>query len=136
MRVLLDECLPRQLQQWLSEARPDWIVMTVQNAGWAAMKNGVLLRAANGKFDVLLTADKNMHHQQNFTGLDISVLVFPANRIKLVRLGVPAILQSLPRVRQGEKTIMDLGAAPDWGGAVLHDVIAEEGGRTRHVFNN
>jgi predicted nuclease of predicted toxin-antitoxin system len=136
MRALLDECLPRQLQQWLSVARPDWVAMTVQNAGWAAMKNGVLLRAANGKFDVLLTADKNMHHQQNFTGLDISVLVFPANRIKLVRLGVPAILQSLPRVRQGEKTIMDLGATPDWGGAVLHDVIAEEGGITRHVFSN
>jgi len=100
------------------------------------MKNGVLLRAANGKFDVLLTADKNMHHQQNFTGLDISVLVFPANRIKLVRAGVPAILQSLPRVSQGEKTIMDLGAAPHWGVAVLHDVIVEEGGITRHVFNN
>jgi len=136
MRVLLDECLPRQLQHWLSLARPDWSVMTVQNAGWAAMKNGVLLRVANGNFDVLLTADKNMHHQQNFTGLEISVLVFPANRIKLVRLGVPAILQSLPRVRQGAKTIMDLSGVPDWGAAVLDDAVAERGGTTRHVFRS
>jgi predicted nuclease of predicted toxin-antitoxin system len=75
MRVLVDECLPRQLRQWLLAARPGWTVMTVQDAGWASMKNGVLLQAANGKFDVLVTADKNMHHQQNFAGLSISALV-------------------------------------------------------------
>ena len=41
MRVLVDECLPRHLRQWLSTARPDWTVMTVQDAGWASMKNGL-----------------------------------------------------------------------------------------------
>ena len=50
MRVLIDECLPRQLCQWLSTVQPAWTSLTVQEAGWAAMKNGVLLRAANGAF--------------------------------------------------------------------------------------
>ena len=86
MRFLVDECLPRQLRQWLLIARPDWTVTTVQEAGWAAMKNGILLRAANGTFDVL----------------GISVLVLPTNRAKLVRAGVLALVQSLPRERPGE----------------------------------
>jgi len=133
MRVLVDECLPRQLRQWLPAARPDWAAMTVQDAGWASMKNGALLRAASGSFDVLVTADKNMHHQQNLVGLDISVLVFPTNRAKIVQAGVLALVQSLARVRPGEKTIMGLAAASDWSVAKLAEVIVEQG-ITRHVF--
>ena len=133
MRVLVDECLPRQLRQWLSAARPDWAVMTVQDAGLASMKNGVLPRAANETFDVLVTADKNMHRQQNFVGLNIAVLVFPSNRAKLVRAGVHALVQSLPHVRAGEKAVMDLAQAQDWSIAGLADVVVEQG-ITRHVF--
>lgn len=135
MRVLVDECLPRQLRQWLLIARPDWAVTTVQEAGWAAMKNGTLLRAANGAIDVLVTADKNMHHQQNFAGLSISVLVFPTNRAKLVRAGVLALVQSLPRVRPGEKAVMDFAQAQDWSSANLADVVVEQG-IARHVFRS
>ena len=133
MRVLVDECLPRQLRQWLIAESPEWSVLTVQDSGWASMKNGALLRVANGSFDVLLTADKNLHHQQNFAGLDISVLVFPVNRIQLVRVGVHAIVQSLARVRPSEKAIMDLGMAVDWGSAVLDSVTIEKG-IARHRF--
>ena len=99
------------------------------------MKNGLLLRAANASFDVLVTADKNMHHQQNFVGLAIAVLVFPANRAKLVQAGVGAIAESVVRLRAGEKTIMELTASLDWSTASLVDVIAE-GGITRHVFRS
>ena len=133
MRVLVDECLPRQLRQWLAAARPGWTVLTVQEAGWASMKNGVLLQAANHAFDVLVTADKNMHHQQNFVGLDISVLVFPTNRAKLVKAGVPALVQSLPRVKAGEKAVMDMARAQDWATTRLAELIVEQG-ITRHVF--
>lgn len=133
MRVLVDECLPRQLCQWLLAARPDWVVSTVQGAGWAAMKNGLLLRTANDAFDVLVTADRNMHHQQNFEGLAISVLVFPTNRLKLVRAGVAALLQSLPQVGRAQKAIMDLTGTPDWGTARLAEVLDEQG-IARHVF--
>lgn len=75
IRVLIDECLPKQLKRWLAEIDPNLEIQTIKDAGWEGMKNGILLREANGKFDVLVTADKNMHHQQNFVGLDIPVLV-------------------------------------------------------------
>ena len=68
-------------------------------------------------------------------GLAISVLVFPANRAKLVQAGVGAIAQSVSRLRAGEKTIMELAASVDWGTAVLVDVIAE-GSITRHDFRS
>lgn len=135
MRALVDECLPRQLCQWLSATRPDWVVITVQDAGWASMKNGLLLRAANGAFDVLVTADKNIHHQQNFTGLDISVLVFPTNLARLVRAGVPALVQSLPRVLPGEKAAMDFAQARDWSNARLAEIMVERG-IARHTFRS
>ena len=72
------------------------------------MKNGLLLRTANGAFDALVTADKIMHHQQNFVGLDIAVMVFPTNRAKVVKAGVGALVQSLAKLRSGEKTVMEL----------------------------
>jgi predicted nuclease of predicted toxin-antitoxin system len=57
MRLLLDECLPKDLAR---EFRGH-MVKTVPQAGWASVSNGKLLRliADSGKFDVFLTMDKN-----------------------------------------------------------------------------
>jgi predicted nuclease of predicted toxin-antitoxin system len=133
MRILVDECLPRQLRHWLLAERSDWTVVTVQDSGWASMKNGILLREANGMFDVLVTADRNMHHQQNFVGLTISVLVFPANKAKLVQEGVAALVQSLPRIGPGEKAIMELAAGSNWNAAKLAEVVQRQG-IAHHLF--
>ena len=51
MRLLLDECVPKRLKRALR--RHD--VKTVQDMGWAGIKNGELLRVADGQFDALLT---------------------------------------------------------------------------------
>ena len=133
IRVLIDECLPTQLKRWLDEIDRDLEIQTIKDAGWEGMKNGVLLRAANGKFDVLVTADKNMHHQQNFVGLDISVLVYPTNRAKTVKLGVSALVQSLQKIKPGQKTVMDISLVQDWNNSVL-EVVVEKNGVTHHVF--
>ena len=133
IRILIDECLPKQLKRWLAEIDADLEIQTIKEAGWEGMKNGVLLRAANGKYDVLVTADKNMHHQQNFVGLDISVLVYPTNRAKAVKLGVTALDQSLRKIKPGQKTVMDMSLVQDWNNSVLDDVV-EKNGVTHHVF--
>jgi len=133
IRVLIDECLPKQLKLWLAEIDTDLEIQTIKDAGWEGMKNGVLLRVANGKFDVLVTADKNMHHQQNFIGLDISVLVYPTNRAKTVKLGVSALVQSLQKIKPGQKTVMDMSLVQDWNNSVLEDVV-EKNGVAHHVF--
>ena len=47
------------------------------------MKNGELLHRACGKFDVFVTADQNLAHQQNIASLPLAVvvLVAPTNRL-------------------------------------------------------
>jgi len=66
MRLLLDECVPKRLRR----ALPGHEVRTVQEAGWAGVTNGALLRAADGQFDALLTVDQGVQHQQNLAVLE------------------------------------------------------------------
>ncbi len=48
MRLLLDECVARKLKRDLVGHE----AATVVEAGYRGMKNGVLLRAASGNYDV------------------------------------------------------------------------------------
>ena len=132
MRVLIDECLPRQLKGWIAGKHEP---VTVQEAGWANIKNGKLLRLANDAgFDVLVTADKNMYYQQSFAGLTISAVVIPSNRKLLVQKSVAAFLQSLEYVQPGQKVVMDLGSDVDlWQTSTLFSVMQDEHYVT-HVF--
>ena len=62
MRVLLDEQLPRHLAREIGGHD----VSTVQQRGWAGLKNGELLRvAADAGFEVLVTADRNLQFSEN-----------------------------------------------------------------------
>jgi hypothetical protein len=53
-RVLVDECVPRPLQPDLTafDAR------SVQEMGWAGVKNGALIELAAGQFDAIFTVDR------------------------------------------------------------------------------
>lgn len=82
MRVLLDENLPRALSAELAGHR----VSTVQSMGWSGMKNGELLRRASERFDVLLTMDRGLRHQQDLGVLGLRVLVVRARSSRVVHL--------------------------------------------------
>ena len=101
MRVLLDEQLPRRPAREL--AGHD--VRTVQQQGWAGLKNGDLLqRAADAGFEVFLTADQNLQFQQNLARaqLGVVVLVAPSNRLQdLLPLVAPA-LEAISGSQAGE----------------------------------
>lgn len=53
-------------------------VVTVAEAGWAGKKNGELLRLAEERFDVLLSTDKGIPHQQNVSRFDLAVVLLRA----------------------------------------------------------
>ena len=75
MRLLLDENLPKRLKLDF----PDHEVFTVQNREWNGVKNGELLKLLlDNSFDALLTFDKNLQHQQNFSKYTITVFVLIA----------------------------------------------------------
>lgn len=100
MRILLDECLPKKLKLEL----PDHFVQTVPEAGWASKQNGELLRLAEVEFDVLLTNDRNMEHQQNFRQFDLAfiVLVAPTNDINDLIPLMMTVNETLKTIQAGE----------------------------------
>jgi len=100
MKVLLDECLPRKLKR---EVEADF-VQTVPEAGWASKKNGELLRLAETVFDVLLTNDQNMEHQQNLKNFDLAfvVLVALTNDTADLEPLMPAANEALKTIKAGE----------------------------------
>lgn len=99
MRVLLDECVPRGLRQELSGHE----VKTVAEMGWAGVNNGALLERAEKEFDVFLTVDRSLEHQQNLAGYAIAVVVIhsSSNDIAVLRPLMPqvrgALAQAKPR---------------------------------------
>ena len=106
MRVLLDECLPRRLKRELAghEAR------TAPEMGWASKRNGELLTLAVGHFDVFLTADRNLSHQQDLSSFDIAVVVLVAssNRLDDLRPLVPRVLEILRTAKRRAVTRINL----------------------------
>lgn len=98
MRILLDESVPARFGELLT----GHTAVTVQRQGWKSTRNGKLLAlAASAGFDVLLTADKGMEHQQNLATLPVSVLIVLAksNRIEDLTPAVPGILSALSRMQ-------------------------------------
>ena len=69
MRILLDESVPEKLGKLLV----GHTCSTVQRQGWASIKNEKLLALARDQFDLLLTADKGMEHQQNQDALPVAI---------------------------------------------------------------
>ena len=53
--------------------------------GWGGLKNGELIRRAEGQFDVFLTADKNLRYQQNWAGRTLALIIFPSNKLSVVK---------------------------------------------------
>lgn len=100
MRIVLDECLPRQLKREL----PGHHVRTAQEEGWAGLRNGDLLQAASDTFDVFLTFDRNIGFQQNVQAFDIAIIVMVAesNRLRDLRPLMKGVRDALTRARPGD----------------------------------
>ena len=98
MRVLLDEQLPRPLARHITGHD----VRTVQQQGWAGLRNGELLkRAVASQFEVFVTADQNLQYQQNLSGTPLIVVVVSAPSIALEDL-LPVVPKILLAIAEGQ----------------------------------
>ena len=100
VKLLLDECLDWRLRRDL----PGHEVNTVQEMGWAGIKNGRLLALAQKDFRVFVTGDRNLAFQQNLSNLSIAVIVLAAESVRLVhtRPLMPKVLGLLPILKPGQ----------------------------------
>lgn len=98
MRVLLDECVPVQVRNALSEHE----VTTAQQMGWSGVGNGDLLAAAeNAGFDLFILADKNLCYQQNLTGRRIAILELWTNHRPTLETHFPLIRAAAEATQPG-----------------------------------
>ena len=90
MRVLIDEQLNWRIARVFSDVHE---VFSVRDMGWTGMRNGDLLKAAEQEFDVVVTMDRNMEHQQHLPQYNLAVilLVSRSNRLEDTEQFVPAI---------------------------------------------
>jgi predicted nuclease of predicted toxin-antitoxin system len=104
VKILLDHCLPKRLKQLF----PTHEVKTAREKGWADYKNGKLLAAAGTEFDVFLTIDKNIKHQQNLDALPVSIIVIIAinNRFETLAPCIPEVEKILLNLKP--KTLVEV----------------------------
>lgn len=98
MKILLDECTPHVLKRLLT----GFEITTVQDLGWTGTKNGALLRLAEQHFDILITSDQNLKHQQNLASRELAIIQLPTNKIPLVTELAPKIQETLGLIQTGE----------------------------------
>lgn len=100
MRILLDNCVPAELALHI---RGHEVVSSAEQ-GWADMDDRPLLDAMAGRFDVLLTVDKNIPFQQILAGRAVAVVILRAksNRVEHLARRTTALLKALKDIRPGE----------------------------------
>ncbi len=90
MKVLLDENLPKALKQDF----PGHDVFTVRDKNWNSKKNSELIRLMlEQSFDILITFDQNITHQQNLSKYPICLIVLKAqiNTYEVLKKFIPEI---------------------------------------------
>ena len=98
MKILFDVGVPLGLRRFLSAPE----VSTTQSLGWGTHKNGVLLALAESQFDVLVTTDTQLAHQQNLANRRLAIFALINFRWRWVRLTGGEIAAAIGRLRPGE----------------------------------
>jgi hypothetical protein len=100
MRALLDENIPRAL---VNMQAPMIRASTVQQQGWTGLANGDLLDKASASFDVFITTDRGIPHQQETSRYPIGIILLSSrsNRIEDLAPLVPKIKALVSTISPG-----------------------------------
>ena len=99
MKILFDQGTPRPLRSYLAEHSVD----TASERGWSNLDNGDLLAAAEAEgYDLLLTTDQHIRHQQNLANRKLAIMVLLSTAWPLIQLRVEDIQDAVREIRLGE----------------------------------
>jgi hypothetical protein len=105
MLVLFDHSTPAPLRHALKSH----VVVDAIERGWDRLGNGALLDAAEAAaFEILVTGDKNMRHQQNLTGRKIAVVVLGNAQWPVLRRYVDRVVAALNAATPGSYTEVEI----------------------------
>jgi hypothetical protein len=107
LKVLLDENIPHDLRPHLGHHD----TFTAAYLGWAGLKNGLLLAAAEKEnFAVLVTGDLSLTYQQNMAGRKIAIVSLSAISWPIIEPYVSKIVNAVDRVESGSFVRVECGA--------------------------
>jgi hypothetical protein len=105
VRVLLDEQLPHQLRLLLTHD-----VVTVAYMGWAGLKNGALLRAAEeAGFEVMVTSDRGIPYEQNLAGRKLALVMLSTADLNMLKTEGLRISEAIDKAMPGSIIKVDCG---------------------------
>jgi hypothetical protein len=105
MLILFDQGTPVAIRACLQKHT----VTTAHKQGWSTLSNGELLRESErAGFDVLLTTDQNLIHQQNLSGLTIAIVVLGKARWSLIEPVLDRIANAVDEAKPGSYTLVDI----------------------------
>ena len=99
MKILFDQGTPRPLRSFF----PEHAVDTAAGRGWSELSNGDLLDIAeSGGYELLITTDQNIRHQQNLAGRRLAVIVLLSGAWPYARSRIEEIRAAVAEVQGGE----------------------------------
>ena len=107
MRLLFDQGTPAPLQNHL----PTHSVNTLAEKGWSEKSNGELLDLAEMEgYQVLVTTDQSLRHQQNISGKKLGIVILLSAYWPQVRRCVTEIGEAITAVQPGTFIEVPIGA--------------------------
>ena len=105
MKVLFDANTPAPLSRFLRGHD----VVRADELGWQGLENGALLDAAErAGFDLLLSCDQNIRHQQNLTGRKLALLILSSNHWPTLWRVAARIASAVDFVQAGQIVKVDV----------------------------
>jgi hypothetical protein len=99
VKVLFDQGTPVPLRRQLV----GHVIETVYERGWSTMKNGALLTAAESAgFEVFVTTDQQLSHQQNLLGRRLAILILGTTSWPRIRAHVALIQATIDALTVGD----------------------------------
>ena len=108
-RILLDEGVPIGVRTLVT----GFHVEAVAEIGWAGLTNGDLIQAAEeAGFEVMITCDQNIRHQQNLAGRRLALVVLTTNHWDTIRANSGGILPAVEQAMVGSFVIVQMPKPP------------------------
>jgi hypothetical protein len=105
MRVLFDHNIPSGAAQALVGHQ----VTVAIERGWQRISNGQLLaNAEEAGFDVIVTADKRIRHQQNLKGRRIAVVVLRNSAWRILRKHLDRVTAAVEAATPGSYSEVEI----------------------------
>ncbi len=105
MLVLFDQGTPVGIRNVLS----GHVVKTAHEQGWSKLLNGELLSVAEeAGFEVLLTTDKNLIHQQNFSKRKVAIVVLGTSKWSRIKPALQRISDAVNAAKPSSYTLVEI----------------------------